>query len=181
MKYFILDNDWEYECLTEEKVPKEYDAISLDFGTPLNNLPTIDLIADTNKLPNSIPNHHLFLFFDNNIRNIIIKKGVDYLQYFGVNIYNKKNELISSDYKTINILNVIDAIDKEKSILELDEDGLISKIKNLSLNYTQINNALMFRLKGCETFVLIREDIAQEMVNNKLTGFHLFQAEGYKM
>jgi hypothetical protein len=179
IKYYIFNNDWDYECSNEEIVPNIYNETPLDFGLKINESPPIDLVTSIQKIPNSIPNHHQFLCFDSKIRNVIEKFNNHNFQYIDVNIYDHQKQLIRSDYKILNILKVIDAIDKENSKLVLDDEDIID-IPDLRLNYNKVNNAEIFRLYGYKTLVLIREDIAQEIINTRCTGLKFYQAEGFR-
>lgn len=84
-------------------------------------------------------------------------------------------------------LKISDALDVENSILtwsdleegETEEDRFIINILDLRLRYQNIENELLFRLKGCENLLVFREDLAQAIVNKGCTGLVFYDAEGY--
>lgn len=180
MKYYVLNNDWQYDCLKEEVIPSVYNEISLNFGELHENLPIITLVSKTEKLPNHIPNHKEYLFFDKKIISIIESFNIDYIQFFEVLIKNRKGDILSDEYKNLNIIKVIDAIDYTNSKLVIN-DGDIVDVEDLRLDYSKIEDELIFRLENCEILVFFREDIAKAIVNAKCTGIEFFEADGYRI
>lgn len=73
----------------------------------------------------------------------------------------------------MNIVKVIDAIDRENSKLiwsdlkegETEEDRFIKDISDLSLDSPNISNEFLFRLEHCESLLFFREDLAQAILN----------------
>ncbi|MGV3613134.1 MAG: Imm43 family immunity protein [Fluviicola sp.] len=179
MKYYILTNDWQYDILLDEKIPDAYDEISMNLGTPLESLPSIDFIVKKREIPDSIPNHQLLLVFSERIREIINKYETR-IQYFEINVLNEKKEFITSkQFKLVNLLHIVDAIDYDKSELDI-EDGDIFSIDCLILK-DNFNFLPIFRLNGFKTLVLVREDLAQEMVNSNCTGIEFYEANGFRI
>ena len=52
-------------------------------------------------------------------------------------------------------------------------------VTDLRLRYPSINNELRFILKGGANPLILREDLAQAIVNKGCTGLELYDAEGY--
>lgn len=183
MKYYILEFDEKFNCIIDEFIPEFYDGISMDLGTVFkNSIPKIELTCDDSNLPNCIPNFQCYLYFDESIIQIIRAKGFNNFQLFDVTVNDENGKNIGS-HKLVNILDVLDVIDRENSELEVDEndDSYIRDILKLSLDNKKIGDAKIFRLAGYETLLIVREDIAQELVNSNLTGFEFFDAEGYRI
>lgn len=180
MLYYVFQNNWSFECLKDEVIPPEYDETSLDFGLELNTLPKITLISSKKTLPNSIPNHQQFLFFDSKLLKIIKGFEVDYLQEFEIELSYGDELLREPVYKTVNIKKVIDAIDRDKSDLVLDSDGEIDFLNELVLK-ENFDFAPIFRLDGLEVLTLFREDLAQEIVNQGCTGLEFYPANGFRI
>lgn len=104
-----------------------------------------------------------------------------------MDVANKAGEVTSDDYKCLNILKIVDAIDFEKSDLKwidleegkTEEDRFILGVLDLRLHYTNVGDLPLFILKGLENLLVFREDIAQEIVNKRYTGLEFYPAEGY--
>lgn len=187
MKYYIFRHDWNLDLLKNEDPFSPYRGKPINFGKILDNFSPINLSFKSKELPDSIPNVNNYIVFNQNIISLLIEADVDYIQYFDVNIENKEGEIVVDNYKCLNILKVIDAIDFENSKLkwtdlnegETEEDRFILGVLDLRLNYSNINNLPLFRLKGLENLLIFREDLAQKITNKKCKGLEFYLAEGY--
>lgn len=179
MKYYVLLGDVNYECDAEIINADEFDDYPLRVGERVDEIPEIDLKLNISKeLPNSIPNDYQFLFFDRKAREVLEQFEIDYLQYFDVKVDNKKSNTVSSEYKIVNVANVLDVIDREKSKLLID-DGDIIDIMDLQLDHKLISNELVFRLKGFYGLLVFREDLVVAFKNAKCTGLDFYDADGF--
>jgi len=186
MKYYILEFDPDYDCISEQNVPEEYLGISLNFGTPFVSLPMISITVEEKSLSNCIPNHKRHMYFDSKIRSAIESFGFDKVEYFDVEVISKNHEIPIGEYKVANFLNTINAIDRSNSILEIDddeedEDDNIRNILSLKLDLKAIEGELIFRMIGYETLLVVREDVAQAIVNARCTGLEFIDADGYRV
>lgn len=187
MQYYIFQHDWELNLLKSEEPFEPYSGKPLNFGKELENFPKVTLSFKSNVLPDAIPNVNNYIIFNQNIIALLKEAGVDYIQYFDVDVANKAGEVTSDDYKCLNILKIVDAIDFENSKLkwtdldegETEEDRFILGVLELRLNYSNIGNLPLFRLKGLENLLVFREDVAQKIVNKRYTGLEFYPAEGY--
>lgn len=187
MKYFILQHDWELKLLESEKPFSPYTGEPINFGKKLNNFPKITLKFNSKQIPDCIPNVNGYTIFNQKIISILKENCIDYIQYFDVDIINIDGKIFSNDYKCLNILKVIDAIDLENSKLtwsnldgkETEDDRFVTDILDLRLNYKKINNELMFVLKRAGHPLVFREDLAQVIVNKGFSGLEFYNAEGY--
>lgn len=186
MKYYIFKEDWKFDFLENEDPFNPYTGKPINLGVKLN-LPKIHLKLKTNKIPDCIPNGNGYVIFNQNIISILKNMSIDYVQYFDIDVQDANDKIISNNYKCLNILNVIDAIDIQNSELkwselyegEMEEDRYIRDILNLKLKYSIINDELLFRLKGCEHLLVFREDLAQQIVDKGCTGLAFYNADGY--
>lgn len=188
MNYYIFKHDWDFDLLKSEEPFDPYSGKPINFGRELlDNFPKITLSFKSKQLPDSIPNFNGYIVFNQKIISELKEAGVDYIQYFDVDVENKAGEVVSDDYKCLNILKVVDAIDFENSNLkwtdlekgETEEDRSILGVLDLRLNYSAIDNLPLFRLKGLETFLVFREDVAENIVNKGYEGLAFYPAEGY--
>ncbi len=186
MKYYILEFDPDYDCILEQNVPIEYSGISLNFGTPFISLPMISITVEGKSLPNCIPNYKRHMYFDSKIRSIIESFAFDKVEYFDVELNSENREIPVGEYKLANFLNTIKAIDRSNSILEIDEDeededDNIRNIVSLKLDMKAIEGEQIFRMIGCETLLVVREDLAQAIVDARCTGLEFIEADGYRV
>ena len=187
MKYYIFRHDWDLDLLKSEEPFSPYRGKPINFGKRLENFPKISLSFKSKQLPDSIPNVNNYIVFNQNIISLLRDAHVDSIQYFDVDVEDKVGEVVSENYKCLNILKVIDGIDFENSKLkwtdlsegETEEDRFILGVLDLRLNYSKIDNEPLFRLKGLENLLIFREDLAQSIVNNKYTGLEFYPVEGY--
>lgn len=182
MKYFVFRDNWDYNKLKDEEPFEPYEWHSLNLGIEIEeDIPEINLCFDDNAAPNSIPNVHQILVFDQKLIDILKKFEMPKIQYFPIKV--TLNDGSSLEYSSLNILNVVDCIDKANSNLAMgkDEEGeFILGINSLKLNEEKINNEVLFRLGGAETFLVVREDLAQEIVNAGCTGLEFYNSDGFR-
>ncbi len=187
MNYYILRHDWELNLLKSENPLWIYAGKPLNFGGQLGAFPKIRLKFGSNELPDSIPNVNGCIIFNQKIISILKEAGADYIQYFRVDVEDSDGTIVSDDYKCLNIIKTIDAIDLENSKLDwsdvygdqTQEDRYIMGIRDLRLDYSKVNNEPLFVLKRAEHPLVFREDVAQAIVNEHCTGLEFYPVEGY--
>jgi|GEM_PF-2359443 len=187
MKYYIFRHDWDWDLLKSEEPFEPYSGKPINFGKKLETFPKVSLSFKSKLLPDSIPNVNNYIVFNQNIISLLKEKGVDYIQYFDVDVENKEGKIVSDNYKCLNILKIVDAIDFENSKLkwsdldegETEEDRFILGVLDLRLDYSNIDNLPLFRLKGLENMLVFREDLAQIITDRRYTGLEFYQADGY--
>lgn len=187
MNYYIFRHDWELDLLKSEEPFDPYSGKPINLGGEFDSFPKITLSFNSKQLPDSIPNVNGYIVFNQQIITELKEAGADYIQYFDVDVENKAGAVVSDDYKCLNILKIVDAIDFENSNLkwtdldegETEEDRFILGVLDLRLNYAAIDNLPLFLLKGLETLLVFREDVAQNIVNKGYEGLAFYPAEGY--
>jgi hypothetical protein len=187
MKYYIYKHDFDFDLLKSEDPFHPYIGAPITLGIKLEDFPKITLSLKSNQLPDAIPNFNSCIVFSQKIISLIKEAGADYIQYFDVDVKDKDGAVISDNYKCLNIVKVVDAIDYENSKLtwsdieegETEQDRSIRDLLDLRLDYAKSNNELLFRLEHCESLLLFREDLARAIINKGCTGIAFYDAEGY--
>lgn len=186
MEHYILAFDDQYDCILKDEIPQKFAGISMNLGMFFDDLPNIKLTVKKGKLPNCIPNFQRYLYFDEKIRDIIAQFGIDFIQYFEVEVEYKDGEKVPQSYKLANVRNLVNAIDRNKSLLDIDadeedEDSNIRDILDLQLNADIVKDEILFRMVGYETLLVVRADLAQAIVNSRCTGLEFYRANGYRV
>jgi hypothetical protein len=102
-------------------------------------------------------------------------EDVPYLEFFKVRF----NKNIKESYWFVNILDNIDAIDRDKSEYTLFPDfmgakaGRIESINSMALKESVIGKRNIFRLTEQETYVMISENLHEAFLNIGITGFEV--------
>lgn len=186
MNYYVLEFNEEFDCLIDDQIPSEFDSLSLNLGANFSNLPTITLVSGTERLPDCIPNHRRYLFFSQKLIHFFKEFGFSNYQAFDVKILSNMRHENMVSHKLINILNVVDCIDRNNSKLYIDEDEEdedlnIIDIHSLKLDDNKLTGNLICRLRGFETLLLFREDIVKAIVEADCTGLTFVEADGYRV
>ena len=186
MNYYILTFDDTNNCLIEDDVPFVFEGISMNLGVFYENLPRIRVKVKGGTIPNSIPNHRRYLYFDNKILEVLESYDFSKYQSFDIDVFNEKEKKVNSSHQLINILNVVQCIDREESVLVLDEeeeedDLNIEDILHLKLDESKIESEVIFRLGAFETLLVFREDIVKSLEDLNCTGMQFINADGYKV
>ncbi|MGG0658097.1 imm11 family protein [Rummeliibacillus pycnus] len=110
------------------------------------------------------------------ILNEIDNGGV---QFLPINIINKENDNSIHGYTVANVVNVVDAINFEKStysVFELD-DNKFYDISKYTLNENEINGKHIFKLKGDEIPIFVSELVKELVEKNNITGCDFLEVE----
>lgn len=115
--------------------------------------------------------------FDVRLIEVLKDAGVDPFQEFDVKISgkNKKGEPAPEAYKLINILNVVDCFNRNRSDFE-EEQGLVF-VDKLVINRESAQGKKMFRVKGVEEYLLISADVAKKIDRKKFPDVVLIAIE----
>ena len=134
------------------------------------------------KLYDFVDNLDSLIIANSKVKAILDSFEIDNLEYLPSWLYDHQKNLASKDYAIINVLGSVDAIDMEKSDYKMNRiiKNQVKFIDELVLNYDKIpDNAKIFRATTKLNLVLIREDIKQAFEEAGLTGYKVFEADGW--
>lgn len=115
-------------------------------------------------------------------RKLIESLGVTNAEWLPVVVKDHKGNIVGPDYAFLNLIGGEDAIDLERSVYKKDhlEEDQIGRIKKLALKPDSISpQAKMFRCTKERRLILIREDVHVAFIEAGLTGFKVYNAEGW--
>ncbi|NVJ05729.1 hypothetical protein HUW63_10865 [Myxococcus sp. AM001] len=189
MKYFIFKVMAEEAGYIEELPSgspadwKLHEGIGLAREFPMggevsfsNNYP------DDRNLYDFQPNMMSNLLVSGRARKLIESLSVSNAEWLPVAIKDHKGNVVGPDYAFLNLLGAEDAIDMERSDYEMDslEKDQIGVIDRLALNTSAISpDAKMFRCTKERRLILIRDDVHAAFEQAGLTGFKVYEAEGW--
>ncbi|MCP3143968.1 imm11 family protein [Pyxidicoccus xibeiensis] len=99
--------------------------------------------------------------------------GCDNVEYLPILIHNHRGKLASADYCIANILQPVDAMDREASIYTNSAliPSLVTRLEKLVLRMEAIPPGLhLFRLTGVPHYPLVSETLKRAIEKKKLTG-----------
>lgn len=162
-KFYVLDfkvfeNDYyavKGELSDEEALDVFVDGVSLK-----NKDVSIVLKKHKGNARNMIGNLYSLPVISEPIADVLMKNCPDEIELFEVKIDMK----ISSRYYFVNILNIVDCIDLEKSVYTLfTPNALVFKTIDKLVFATEKINKDIFRIKGVRTKIIISEKIKGEI------------------
>lgn len=182
--YYVCEQDLDYMCLINDDSFDPYLGVSFNLGMNLK-LPKIILKSNIELLPDAIPNDQNILIVNSKIREVLDRFKVDYIQYFDVDIMLKSGQICSGQYKSLNLLNVVDVINKEKSNIEWSEidedededDRYPNRIYSLVLNLSNLKMNQLFKINQFELPLIMRADIVNELLKLDIKGFHFYNVK----
>ncbi len=128
------------------------------------------------------PNLMSDLLVSGRARKLIESLGVSNAEWLPVTVKDHKGNIVGPDYAFLNLQGAEDAIDMERSVYRMDslEKDQIGRVKKLALKYDSIHEqAKMFRCTKERRLILIREDVHAAFEQAGLTGFKVYEAEGW--
>ncbi|TQF09928.1 hypothetical protein FJV41_42045 [Myxococcus llanfairpwllgwyngyllgogerychwyrndrobwllllantysiliogogogochensis] len=128
------------------------------------------------------PNLMSDLLVSGRARKLIESLELTNAEWLPVVVKDHKGNVVGPDYAFLNLQGAEPAIDMERSVYRMDSlaKDQIGRVKNLVLKYDAINpQAKMFRCTMQRRLILIREDVHAALVEAELTGFKVYNAEGW--
>lgn len=177
MNYYILQESNNEKYLVETTI----DNMSMlrGFKTTLatslgENFPILDISITYFRI---IPDYFYagpFLLVSEKLKNLFSNLKTDF-EYYSVNIKNKTSKNILKNYYYAHLLSEYDFINRVNSVYEVSEynqeyiediEVLVLK-KNIDLSLSYLEKCLD------RSFILINENIAKALLENKITGIEL--------
>ena len=128
-----------------------------------------------------IGNVYGWLIVSEGFRNATKMLTEDSIQYLDVGIRDISNRNIDTSYRIANVIDVVDAVDLEKS--KYDEfdlgDEKVLSFEKYALKETVIARHHIFKLKNDEIPTFVSEEIKNLIQANNLTGFEFLEVEVY--
>jgi hypothetical protein len=187
-----------YWILSNELVDEDRDAdLSGSFSTELGDDISFD---DGEKIPFSITKaiykltdplqgdltDHLSideipgLVFSDRLCQLFHNMMITNLQYFPLTIINASKDEVCEGYNIVNILGVVDCVDRVASDLEYFDSGDIEFVNKLVLDETKIPSELdIFRLAGRTTMVIVSQVVKDAIIGAGMTGCVFYKPEDY--
>ena len=162
-KFYVLDFkvfDTDYYAIKGEISDEEISDLSVDGVSLKNKDVSIILKKYKGNVRNMIGNLYSLPIISELIADVLIKNCQNEIELFDVKI-DMKNNL---KFYFLNILNIIDCINLEKSVYTLfTPNALVFKtIDKLAFNTEKIDKDI-FRIKGVRTKIIISEKLKQEI------------------
>lgn len=103
----------------------------------------------------------------------ITKEAVEYLD---VDIVDTVRHTVCTDYKVANVIDVIDALDMERSVYTIQEyeQQKILGVHVYVLKRDKLKGHEIFRLSGDTKPIFVSENIRRVVLDNSLTGFEFW-------
>lgn len=131
-----------------------------------------DFITNTMSLP----------IVSGKVRQVFSSLGVDRCEFLPVSIHDHKGQVASKDHCIVNVLDVQDIIDMERSEYELSafDESQIARIKRLVVKKDGIDpKALFFRARTSMRELFMHETLHDALVKAGVTGLKTLPAEGW--
>jgi hypothetical protein len=87
--------------------------------------------------------------------------------------FKPTNEML--DYKLVNLIGNVKALDVDQSECEVDEEGLVETFYTLRLDESKLENIHMSRLFECFSLILISEQVKSALVDRNFTGIQIME------
>ncbi len=190
MKYFVLKTKSKDGGVIGMYPPKSPAGWMFHKGQSLiDKFPKAAAVQFSNNFPEA---RKLYDFQENTLSALIVSErvrqlleslGITNAEYLLVDIKDHKGQVVGKSYAILNLLGAEDAIDMEKGEYEMDplDKDQIGQITRLAINKKGIRpGAKMFRCSKELRLVLINEEVHEAFKKAGLTGFKVFEAEGWE-
>lgn len=168
-----------------------FDALGFDFSRAqkhpnTENIPPIELVIpelQTGEMCDNLSVPPCFgMLVSKNLRQVFDSLDISHIQWYQAVIKNSDGEIVSDEYFLGNNLYAIEAIDFERSELELDEDdGSIDFIDKLVIKDDLHDLPHIFRLKEFLPLQVLTEELKKAIVSSGCTGIEFLKPEELKL
>jgi hypothetical protein len=183
--FYVLNNEWDNCYLIDYEMDEIWfnNDYSLIEGNPVkNNMPKIKFyLKDSNKITDILANEWGYLILNNKVKEILIELEKDNIQIIDIDIIDKKNTKMKYQYYLINILNRIEAVDFNKSKLEIDGYGFINRIFSLQIDEKKVKNVNIFRLNEYPSFLIVNDKIKKSFEKSNISGIKYILSGNFKI
>jgi hypothetical protein len=151
-------------------------------GESINaSLPPLQLIVpDVEDLCDVVVNPWAYLVWSPRLRTALAALTSDPIQYLSAIVRDPLGKM-SEDYMLANPLVQVDAVDEERSSLLYNPDGYIEGVDALALKEERVGKRSLFRLSSIPVDVIIREDIAEGIIQSGCTGVSFLPITDYRI
>ena len=169
--FYVWRQDW--NCPHAEDVVNA-DILypySLYSGESINaSLPPLQLIVpDVENLCDVVVNPWGYLAWSSRLRKALAALTNDPIQYLPAIVRDLVGKT-SETYMLANPLVQVDAVDEERSSLLYSPDGYIEGVNTLILKEEIIGKRSLFRLSSFPVDVIVRENVAEGLIQSGCTG-----------
>lgn len=180
-KYYILKSVVENDDYFAEKVNTSENAIyreSLSGLSFKSKNVKIELKKGKGKVKNNIENSLGISIISELISNRILETCHNEIELFEVAV----NMPTNSNYYFLNILDNIDAIDFQESLLVeiIPDTKVLAEVERLILDDSKIGSRQIFRLKHFRDEIIISQDLKNKLEELKLSEFKFIPVEEFK-
>jgi hypothetical protein len=115
-------------------------------------------------------------------KRLLEESGAPDVEYLPVKMTNHKGRIAAEDYWIVNMLNLKEAVDRGRSVFDVDaaDEDLIFSFDKLVLRDDVIaSGPVIFRLKERPRLVLVRQDLAERIKQERLTGLLLVETSKF--
>lgn len=163
------------------------DTYQLREGIPVNSwFPgdvTFTLAEDYGiKLTDSIPNTLNRLIVSQKLKCALEEKSEADIEFLPVHIRNHKGHVVQQPYFIANLLSTVECVDRERSQFQASaiRPDQIFTFFRLALDTSKIPpDAKIFRLKEARNLIIVREDLADDILNSGCDGMMFLEMEAY--
>lgn len=134
------------------------------------------------ELTDSPPNSLNLIFASERLKLFLHEHAGARVEFLPIRFQDQKDRLVPEPYFIMNLLEVVECVDLEKSKFRRSEmdPNFIATFYLLVLDEKRIPpQAKLFRLKEKPNLILVREDLAQALVNADFTGMMFLDLEEF--
>jgi hypothetical protein len=140
-------------------------------------------VPDKLLLPDNVRNIDRVALVSARLREAMVAFGVQDIEYLPVTIFNHKNRVASDSHVIARALNLVDAIDRDKSVFRPHpflEDRL-DAVEKLVLDSTRVpEHKSVFRLVGYPELIVVTAALARALDNGNFTGLKWLPLDEYR-
>jgi hypothetical protein len=162
------------------------DRLDVEFETGFavrRKVPLIEIVRDERSqgtLADSVIVRGAGLLFSSRLRQALASVALDNIQYFPVIVRNPLDGTETDDYHIANIVGRVSCVDRENSVLEMDdEDEVVEFVDVLAIDEAKTNGFDLFRLHEEPAMIIASDRVKEACEAHRITGVQFFDPREY--
>ncbi len=117
------------------------------------------------------------------LRQFLEGRGVPYLEFLPIRIYNHKRKVASEEYTLLNLLGIQDCMDMDASGVTWNSilPEYIAEVDHIVLDEDRVEEGVvLFRAKHFAEAIFVKRDLADAILADELTGVEFLELEDWE-
>jgi hypothetical protein len=159
------------------------DDVLLNIGKPfLSSIPPLIFTCPKEIIADYTYNNQMYPLLSCRLRDFLSKIGNVDIEFYEAELVEEETLVVHKDFFVANFINLIQAVDRENSEIDIHPifPDSFGKIRRLTLDLSKISDAVIFRLEEYPTALIVKNSVKDAIDQHHFTGIQWVPLEEFK-